>query len=33
VKRGQERPAFARALSDQIAVYAANEPQPEGAAA
>jgi len=33
VKRGQERPAFARALSDQLAVYAANEPQPEGAAA
>jgi glutathione S-transferase len=33
VKRGQERPAFARALGDQLAVYAANEPQMEGAAA
>jgi len=33
VKRGQERPAFAKALSDQLAVYTANEPQPEGAAA
>ena len=33
VKRGEGRPAFARALSDQLAVFAANEPQPEGAAA
>jgi glutathione S-transferase len=33
VKRGQERPAFGRALNDQLAVYAANEPQAEGAAA
>jgi glutathione S-transferase len=33
VKRGQARPAFARALADQLAVYAANEPQAEGAAA
>lgn len=33
VKRGEARPAFARALSDQLAVFAANEPQPEGAAA
>ena len=35
VKRGEARPAFRRALSDQLAVYAANQPQPEpeGAAA
>jgi glutathione S-transferase len=33
VKRGQERPAFQRALADQLAVFAANQPQPEGAAA
>jgi len=33
VKRGQERPAFGRALNDQLAAFAANEPQPEGAAA
>src|SRR5829696_748819 len=35
VERGQARPAFQRALADQLAVYAANEPQPqpEGAAA
>jgi glutathione S-transferase len=33
VKRGQARPAFQRALSDQLAVYAANEPQQEGVAA
>ena len=33
VKRGQARPAFARALNDQLAAFAANEPQPEGAAA
>jgi glutathione S-transferase len=35
LKRGEERPAFQRALADQLAVYAANQPQlePEGAAA
>ncbi|MFL6746490.1 MAG: glutathione S-transferase family protein [Sphingomicrobium sp.] len=35
VKRGEARPAFQRALNDQLAVYAANQPQPqpEGAAA
>jgi glutathione S-transferase len=35
LKRGEARPAFRQALSDQLAVYAANEPQPEqqGAAA
>ena len=33
VKRGQARPAFARALNDQLAPFAANEPQAEGAAA
>jgi glutathione S-transferase len=33
VKRGEERPAFRRAQTDQLAVYAANQPQPEGAAA
>lgn len=33
VKRGQERPAFAKALRDQLEVYAENQPQPEGAAA
>jgi glutathione S-transferase len=33
VRRGQDRPAFGRALADQLAVFAANEPQPEGAAA
>lgn len=34
-KRGEARPAFQRALSDQLAAYAANQPQlePEGAAA
>jgi len=32
-KRGEARPAFQRALSDQLAVFAANQPQPEGAAA
>lgn len=33
--RGEARPAFNRALADQMAVYAANQPQvePEGAAA
>jgi glutathione S-transferase len=33
VKRGESRPAFQRALADQLSVYAANQPQPEGAAA
>ena len=35
LKRGEARPAFQRALTDQLAVYAANQPQPEpeGAAA
>lgn len=33
LKRGEARPAFQRALSDQLAVYAANHPQPEGQAA
>ena len=33
LKRGEERTAFQRALADQLAVYAANQPQPEGAAA
>jgi glutathione S-transferase len=35
VKRGEARPAFQRALTDQLAAYAANQPQlePEGAAA
>src|SRR6185437_11612667 len=33
VKRGEARPAFQQALSDQLAVYAENQPQPEGAAA
>jgi glutathione S-transferase len=33
LKRGEARPAFQRALADQVAVFAANEPQPEGAAA
>ena len=34
-KRGEARPAFQRALADQLAAYAANQPQPEpeGAAA
>jgi glutathione S-transferase len=31
VKRGEARPAFQRALTDQLAVYAANQPQPEPA--
>jgi glutathione S-transferase len=30
-KRGEARPAFQQALSDQLAVYAANQPQPEPA--
>lgn len=33
LERGQERPAFKQALSDQLAAYAANQPEPEGAAA
>lgn len=33
LKRAEARPAFQRALSDQLAAFAANEPQPEGAAA
>lgn len=33
VERGQARPAFARALNDQLAAFAANAPQMEGAAA
>jgi glutathione S-transferase len=33
VKLGEARPAFRQALSDQLAVFAANQPQPEGAAA
>ena len=33
VKRGEARPAFKRALNDQLAAFAANEPQAEGAAA
>ena len=33
VKRAEARPAFQRALADQLAVYAANQPQPEGAVA
>ena len=33
LKRGEARPAFQQALSDQLASYAANQPQPEGAAA
>ena len=33
VKRGEERPAFQKALSDQLAVFRENEPQPKGEAA
>lgn len=33
LKRGEARPAFQSALQDQLAVYAANQPQPEGEAA
>ena len=29
VKRGEARPAFQRVLADQLAVFAANQPQPE----
>jgi glutathione S-transferase len=32
-KRGESRPAFQRALADQLAVFAANQPEPEAAAA
>jgi glutathione S-transferase len=32
-KRGEARPAFQRALADQLAVYAEHQPQEEGAAA
>jgi glutathione S-transferase len=31
--RGEARPAFKRALADQLATFAANQPQTEGAAA
>lgn len=31
--RGESRPAFKQALSDQLAAFAANQPQPEGEAA
>ena len=33
LKRAEARPAFRRALADQLAVFAANQPQMEGAAA
>jgi glutathione S-transferase len=33
VKRGEERPAFQRALNDQLSAFKANEPQLEGAGA
>jgi glutathione S-transferase len=33
VNRGEARPAFRQALNDQLAAFAANEPQAEGAAA
>lgn len=33
LRRGEARPAFNQALSDQLAVFAANQPQMEGAAA
>ena len=33
VKRGEERPAFQKALSDQLAVFREHEPQPQGEAA
>jgi glutathione S-transferase len=33
LKRGTARPAFQRALNDQLAAFAANQPQLEGAAA
>jgi glutathione S-transferase len=33
LKRAEARPAFQQALADQLATFAANQPQPEGAAA
>lgn len=33
IKRGEARPAFQQALSDQLAVFVANQPQQEGEAA
>jgi glutathione S-transferase len=33
MKRGETRPAFQRALADQLEVYAANQPEAEGVAA
>jgi glutathione S-transferase len=33
LKRAESRPAFKQALSDQLAAFAVNQPQPEGAAA
>lgn len=33
LKRGEARPAFQRALQDQVAVYAAHQPEPQGEAA
>jgi glutathione S-transferase len=33
VKRGEARPAFQRALADQLATFREHEPQPEGVAA
>ena len=33
LKRAEARPAFQQALADQLAAFAANQPQPEGAAA
>ena len=33
VKRGEERPAFQRALADQLAVFAQHQPEPEGVVA
>ena len=33
LQRAEARPAFKQALNDQLAAFAANEPQPEGAAA
>ncbi len=33
VARGEARPAFKQALSDQLAVFEENQPEPEGAAA
>src|SRR3954463_6964158 len=33
LKRAEARPAFKQALTDQLAAFAANQPEPEGAAA